>query len=107
MAGNYIENPFSEGQEVMCISEDFPCIIATGEDKSGMGAIPPHHPKKWEKLCIDEILGEYLRFEKYDIPTSYNWWKHTRFKAIEEMTEEDVVEKNVELFYELRRVFKK
>jgi len=39
-------------------------------------------------LVIDEILGEFLRFDKYDTEESYNWWKSDRFAPI---TEEEIV----------------
>jgi len=95
----YITNPFRVNQEVICINANFPCVITTEEDKSCIGKIPPTHPKKWEQLSIDEILGEYLRFGKYD-NESFMWWMHTHFKPLDEMTEEDVVQKNLELFKE-------
>lgn len=72
-------NPFSEGQEVICISENFPVI----EKYGGIGDTASK-PKKYEALVIDEILGEFLRFEKYDTEQSVNWWKHDRFAPIQE-----------------------
>lgn len=86
-----------EGDEVICISEYFPVWKTTEEDKSIIGTHPHSHPKKGEILTIDETLGEFLRFEKYDTHT-FNWWHHSRFKKCEL----DVIEKNVELFHELK-----
>lgn len=75
-----ITNPFSEGQEVVCVSEAFPCIIATGEDKTCVGKQAPAHPHLGEEIIIDEILGDFLRFDKYDTNESFMWWHHTRFR---------------------------
>lgn len=46
-----------EGQKVICISEDFPWIKKYG----GSGEQAKEHPKLGEMLCVDEILGEFLR----------------------------------------------
>lgn len=86
----YIDNPFKVGQTVVCIRDCFPRIITTGQDKSGLGKIPDVHPKREEVLVIDEILGEYLRFDKYDCydethpDFGWRWWKHTAFAPIQE-----------------------
>lgn len=85
----YIENPFSVGQSVVCINDYFPMVITTA-DKERIGTLPTVHPKRNELLVIDEILGEYLRFNKYDcddvnLPDyGWRWWKHTHFAAIQE-----------------------
>lgn len=97
-----ITNPFTEGQEVICVSEDFPCFLATGEDKSPVGKQAPVHPKLGETIAIDEILGDYLRFIKYDTDESFMWWHHSRFRANDaiddEAATESIVKKNVRLF---------
>lgn len=84
-------NPFHEGQTVVCINTNFPEMITTSEDKSRIGKIPPNHPKIGERLCIDEILGEFLRFDKYDIPESFNWWKYTHFAPIDDQGIEESI----------------
>lgn len=103
----YIENPFKVGQLVICINENFPVVATTLEDKSIIGTITKNHPKEGEQLEIDEILGEFLRFSMYDEETCYNWWMHTHFKILEDLTDEEhteyVVHKNVKLFNELRK----
>jgi len=75
-----MEHVFNEGQKVMCISQDFPVIKKYG----GIGEEAKDTPKKNEVLVIDEILGEFLRFDKYDTNESYNWWKSDRFAPIDE-----------------------
>lgn len=71
----------SDGQKVICISEDFPLI----EKYSTEGSKPTSiHPKKGEVLTVDEVLGAFLRFDKYDTPNQCNWWHHTRFAPIDE-----------------------
>ena len=72
-------NIFSEGQKVVCISEDFPIIEkwSTGEETN-------NKPKKGEILVIDEILGDFLMFNKYSSEGEINWWKYDRFAPIEE-----------------------
>lgn len=78
-----MKNKFNEGQKVMCVSNDFPLIKKYG----GNGKEPLKTPKKDEILIIDEILGDFLRFEKYDSNESINWWKFDRFRDITELEE--------------------
>lgn len=74
------ENLFKEGQNVVCINDSFPWI----EEYGGIGPAIKH-PKKDEVLVIDEILGEFLRFDKYDTEQSVNWWLATHFAPIEQI----------------------
>jgi len=74
-----MENPFSEGDKVICVSEDFPWLPQHG----GIGPAKVH-PVKNEILIVDEILGDFLRFDKYDTINSFNWWHHTRFQGVSE-----------------------
>ena len=78
-----MKNEFHEGQKVVCISENFPIIKKHG----GNGKEAANTPSEEEVLVIDEILGEFLRFDKYDTKDSYNWWKSDRFAPI---TEEEI-----------------
>lgn len=100
-----------EGDDVICISEAFPEWKTTDEDKSRIGTTPAHHPKKGEIITIDEVLGDFIRFDKYDIPESFNWWHHSRFRKVEDADCEEsidaVVHKNVELFKSLRTLHRK
>jgi len=75
-----MEHGFQEGQKVVCISQDFPVIKEYG----GTGEEAKDTPKKDEVLVIDEILGDFLRFDKYDTNESFNWWKADRFAPIDE-----------------------
>jgi hypothetical protein len=75
-----MEHGFREGQKVVCILQDFPVIKKYG----GIGEEAKNTPKKNEILVIDEILGEFLRFDKYDTNESFNWWKADRFAPIDE-----------------------
>lgn len=75
-----MEHGFQEGQKVVCILQDFPVIKKYG----GTGKEADNTPKKNEILVIDEILGEFLRFDKYDTNESFNWWKADRFAPIDE-----------------------
>lgn len=81
-----------EGSSVVCISEDFPWI-----KKHGGSGPAKDHPKKGEILIVDEILGEFLRFDKYDTEESFNWWHITRFAPIEEDFESEL-ERELEEF---------
>lgn len=93
-----------EGDEVICISEDFPVWKTTEEDKSIIGTKPNFHPQKGEILTIDETLGEFIKFDKYD-NDHVNWWHHSRFRKVEDIDDEAamdaVVHKNVKLFKSL------
>jgi hypothetical protein len=76
---------FEEGQEVICISGNFPFVpeysknkIDTLETKPVIG----------QRLIIDEILGEFLNFDCFNKKDQngnvliYNWFKHDRFSSI-------------------------
>ena len=76
--------PFNEGQYVVCIKDNFPKIITTNKDKSTLGQKAVFHPQKNEELIIDEILGPFLRFNKYDSDDfGFQWWHHSSFAPIE------------------------
>jgi hypothetical protein len=85
----YIENPFSVGQKVVCINDYFPQVTTTGEDKSRIGVIPKKRPSKGVVYQIDEMLGEFIRFDCMDISDvedpdyGWRWWKHTHFAPID------------------------
>jgi len=80
-----MNNSFEQGQEVVCISDNFPVIKEYG----GTGKEATSKPQKNETIIIDEILGEFLRFDKYDTEESCNWWKHDRFAPTEEKIKEE------------------
>lgn len=90
------ENPFTEGQRVVCISESFLVAITTETNRSIIGTHPNTHPVEGEVLTIDEILGLYLRFDKYD-NEAYNWWHHTRFAPVNEMLQDEQIEELVSI----------
>jgi len=74
---------FFVGQEVVCISESFPVHTTTEADKSIIGKQALIHPKKGENLVIDEMLGDFIRFDKYDTDAC-NWWHSSRFCPLDE-----------------------
>lgn len=76
-----------EGDKVICISENFPIWKTTNEDKSIIGTHPNNHPKKGEELFVDEVLGDFLRFDKYDTEEEFAWWKSDRFKKVSNVME--------------------
>lgn len=84
---SYTENPFKLGQPALCINDVFPVVETTG-DKSQIGKQAINHPRKGEVCHVDEILGEYIRFDKHDCNDENNpdygwkWWKHTHFKPL-------------------------
>lgn len=105
----YIENPFKVNQYVLCINDDFPVMATTDNDKSIIGTHPLRHPSKGEICCVDELLGEYLRFDEYDDNDEnspdygWKWWKHTRFKAVTKQEVENHYEqvgKNVKEWFD-------
>ncbi len=85
----YIDNPFSAGETVVCIKDNFILQIADGR-KERIGTLATEHPKVGEMLEISEILGEFLRFDKYDCwdishpDYGWRWWKHTHFAKPDE-----------------------
>ncbi len=94
----YIENPFKVNQYALCINDNFPVIETTG-DKSLIGTQATVHPKEGEICCVDEILGEYLRFDEYDCNDETNpdygwkWWHHIHFKPLTNQEVEEHYEK--------------
>jgi hypothetical protein len=76
-----MKHQFEEGQKVVCILGRFPLIKEFG----GTGREAVDTPKKNEVLIIDEILGEFLRFDKYDTDDSFNWWAGDHFAPFDEM----------------------
>ncbi len=75
---------FQEKQKVVCISDAFPCTHDTG-DGTQIGKTPIIRPIVGRTYVIDEILGEYIRFEELDCndPNApeygYKWWHQSRF----------------------------
>ena len=67
-----------EGDLVKCVSTNFLHWKTTNIDKSQIGSQADFHPRLGEQLIIDEILGEFIRFDCYDTD-SYNWWHNSRF----------------------------
>jgi hypothetical protein len=65
----------------------------TLKDKSDIGKQAPIHPQKGETLITDEILGDFLRFRKYDTD-AFNWWHISRFRPIDEI---EIKSENYEL----------
>ena len=92
-----MKNNFHEGQKIVCVSENFPLIKEYG----GNWIEPNKKPKKDEVLIIDEILGDFLRFDKYDTSESFNWWKYDRFADINELEELQNYEDNQRLADEI------
>lgn len=71
-----MQNPFYEGQKVVCVSDEFPRI----EKYSGPGPkYAKKHPVKGQVLIVDEILGEFVRFDIFDTTESCCWWIHKNF----------------------------
>lgn len=71
-------NPFYEGQTVVCINDSF--IQGNGRESS-------NHPHRNEVLVVDEVMGEFVRFEKYDIGTDeklWQYWEHKNFAPVED-----------------------
>ena len=96
-----MENNFKEGQKVVCVSEKFPLIKEYG----GNGKEPIKTPKIDEILTINEILGDFLRFDKYDTDESFNWWKYDRFRDIKEYEEYQEYEENQRIADEIVNEF--
>ena len=84
------------GQKVVCVSEDFPVIGTSIADKSGVGTHPEIHPRKGEVLTIDETLGDYLRFLRYDMVDEVRWWHSSRFRPLDEVPAESIEEFELE-----------
>lgn len=77
---------FKVGQKVVCIDANFPHIKAYG----GSGNVS-YKPKKGGILVIDENLGDFLRFDKYDTVDSFNWWFHNRFRPLDHAFADEVI----------------
>lgn len=77
---SYKDNPFHEGQKVICISNHFPIIRKYSTDKNLSET--SNKPQKGDIFIIDEILGEFLRFDCKDDEDSCNWWYHGKFMPV-------------------------
>lgn len=78
---------FKAGDNVKCINDNFPYQHQHGGDPS----LCKDQPKLNELLEVEDVLGEYLMFEKYNSPISNNFWHESRFekaKSIKEQTNE-------------------
>lgn len=72
-------NDFKQGERVICINDNFPWIPEFGGNGDNI-----EKPKVGEILTVDEVLGDFLMFEKYNTETSTNWFFFNRFKRIDE-----------------------
>ena len=68
------------GQKVVCINGEFPSIKKYG----GLPNNAKTKPVLREVIIIDDVLGEFLRFEKYDTAESRNWWIDKNFAPIDD-----------------------
>lgn len=69
-----------EQDTVICINDDFPFINKYGGNEKEASI----KPKKGDILIIDEILGDFLRFDLFDTHEQFNWWHKSRFRKIDE-----------------------
>lgn len=74
----------NKGDKVVCINHHFPHIKEYGGTE-----IKQITPKKGDVLVIDEVLGEFLRFDLFDTEESFNWWHKSRFRKIDEAEESE------------------
>lgn len=77
-----------EGDLVKCISTNFPLWKTTNVDKSEIDSQANFHPKLNQKLFIDEVLGDFIRFDVYDNEDGFNWWHKSRFVLVDDFEEE-------------------
>ena len=89
-----------QGDKVVCISEDFPQWKTTDEDKTKNGTQPNNHPRKGEVLIVDEVLGVFIRFDKYD-NDFHNWWMSDRFRKMDLQELMNGEEKTADLYQKL------
>ena len=83
-------------QKVVCINDDFPPIKKyedLSHPSSGIFNSAGNKPKLREVIIIDDVLGDFLRFEKYDTVESFNWWIADNFAPIDD----EKVEKKIKL----------
>lgn len=79
-----VTNPFVEGDRVICISDRFPIIPKYSGDST---IETERKPTIGDVLIIDEILGDFVRFDQYD-SDSFNWWYWDRFARIDKALDE-------------------
>ena len=101
------KNKFTEGQKVVCISENFPMVRTTETDKSDLGKQAPLHPIKGQVYTIDEILGDFLNFRQFNDHEGFKWFHHSRFAPIEIWIDEAVEGKEVTATHPLWVSFQK
>lgn len=73
---------FNQGDRVICINDkNFTIVITTEEDKSIIGKYATSYPKEGDILTVDEVLGEFIRFDKCD-NQSFNWFHEKYFTLL-------------------------
>lgn len=66
---------FQIGDEVICLSDDFPIAKAISEtENEDIGK-----PKTREVLFVLGWRDDYIMFEKYNTPMNNNWFHSNRF----------------------------
>jgi hypothetical protein len=81
-----MNNNFEVGQLAICISDNFPHVAEYSKTKTDTIINKPALRGVYE---IAEILGDYLRFDEFDIKDEFgnvlvfNWFKYDRFAVLQ------------------------
>jgi len=78
-------NPFKifkmkPGSLVICIDEDFPCIISGNLDL--IGEAPLCHPWINGIFEVEDVLGEFITIDMFNSPEGINWWLSEHFREL-------------------------
>lgn len=75
------------GTLVICINENFPCVIS--KDKNHIGQSSDFQP--WLKgiFEVDDVLGEFINIEMFNTPEEIKWWISSHFRKL---TGDEVIE---------------
>lgn len=77
------------GTLVICINENFPCVIS--QDKNEIGKSSDFQPHLNGIYEIEDVLGEFITFEMFNYKDEIKWWVSTHFRKL---TGDEVIEHN-------------
>jgi hypothetical protein len=75
------------GTLVVCINENFPCIIS--QDKNKIGSVRDFQPWLNGIFEVDDVLGEFITIEMFNNPEEVSWWISSHFRKL---TGDEVIE---------------
>ena len=70
----------NKGTLVICINENFPCIISN--DKNDIGKISEFQPWLGGIFEVDDVLGDFINIEMFNTQEEIKWWILNHFRKL-------------------------